>query len=54
MAGVGFCGAFTVVGPLTFDSVRLFVEGHAGRAGVNLALGTLIPLAAAAAGLALG
>jgi len=54
VAGVGFCGAFTVVGPLTFDSVRLFVEGHAGRAGANLALGTLIPLAAAAAGLALG
>ena len=54
VAGIGFCGAFTVVGPLTFDSVRLFVEGHAGRAGTNLALGTLIPLAAAAAGLALG
>ena len=54
IAGIGFCGSFTVVGPLTFDSVRLFVEGHARRAATNLALGTLIPLAAAAAGLALG
>ena len=54
VAGVGLCGAFTVVGPVTFDSVRLFAEGRPGRAGANVALGVLVPLAAAAAGLALG
>lgn len=49
----GFCGSFTVVGPVTFDSLRLAVEGAPGRASCNLVLGTAIPIGAAAAGLVL-
>jgi CrcB protein len=51
--GTGFCGAFTVVGPVTYDSVRLVNDGRIGLAATNVAMGTLVPLAAAALGLAL-
>jgi CrcB protein len=51
--GAGFCGAFTVVGPVTYDSVRLAENGRPGLAATNVAMGTLVPLAAAALGLAL-
>ncbi|MGQ0826576.1 MAG: fluoride efflux transporter FluC [Actinomycetota bacterium] len=51
--GTGFCGAFTVVGPVTFDSIRLASLGRARLAATNLVVGTLLPLAAAALGLAL-
>jgi CrcB protein len=50
--GTGFCGAFTVVGPVTFDSLRLAVEGAPAAGVANLVLGVALPLAAAAVGLA--
>ena len=51
--GTGFCGAFTVVGPVTFDSLRLAFEGRRPTALVNVAVGMLLPLAAAGLGLAI-
>lgn len=50
--GAGFCGAFTVVGPITFDSLRLTVEGSPRTGAANLVLGVALPLAAATLGLA--
>jgi fluoride exporter len=51
--GTGFVGAFTVVGPLTFDSVRLAVEGRRAAALVNSVGALLVCTGAAALGLAL-
>ncbi|HEX5613678.1 MAG TPA: CrcB family protein [Acidimicrobiia bacterium] len=50
--GTGFCGAFTVVGPVTFDSVRVFAEGAPRLALAHALAGTAVPLLAATVGLA--
>jgi fluoride exporter len=53
IAGTGFLGAYTVVGPLTFDTLRLWLEGERVTALVN-SIGAILACAAAAAvGLAL-
>jgi CrcB protein len=46
--GTGFVGAFTIVGPLTFDSVRLGLQGRHLAALVN-SVGALVVCTAAAA-----
>jgi CrcB protein len=46
--GTGFIGAFTVVGPLTFDSLRLTIARRPAAALVN-SIGALIVCAGAAA-----
>jgi CrcB protein len=51
--GTGFVGAFTVVGPLTFDSLRLGLEGRGWAALVNSVGALVVCTGAAALGLAL-
>lgn len=53
VAGTGFVGAYTVVGPLTFDTLRLWLEGARVNALVNSVGALLLCTAAATAGLAL-
>ena len=51
--GTGFVGAFTVVGPLTFDSVRLGLQGRHVAALVNSVGALVVCTATAALGLAI-
>jgi CrcB protein len=51
--GTGFVGAFTVVGPLTFDSVRLGLQGRRVAALVNSVGALAVCTATAALGLAI-
>jgi CrcB protein len=51
--GTGFVGAFTVVGPLTFDSLRLVLEGRRVAALVNSVGALVVCTGAAAIGLAI-
>jgi CrcB protein len=51
--GTGFVGAFTVVGPLTFDSVRLGLDGRRVAALVNSVGALAVCTGAAALGLAI-
>jgi CrcB protein len=53
VAGTGFLGAYTVVGPLTFDTVRLWFEDARAAAVVNSVGALLLCTAAALVGLAL-
>jgi fluoride exporter len=53
VVGTGFLGAYTVVGPITFDSLRLLLEGRSSAALFNSVGGFLVPTTAALAGLAL-
>jgi len=53
IAGTGFVGAFTVVGPLTFDSVRLALEGRRVGALVNSVGALVVCTGTAALGLAI-
>ncbi|MCJ7436906.1 MAG: CrcB family protein [Acidimicrobiia bacterium] len=46
--GTGFVGAFTIVGPLTFDSLRLALQGRRVAALVN-SVGALVACTGAAA-----
>ena len=46
--GTGFIGSFTVVGPLTFDSLRLGLEGRRAAALMN-SVGALVVCTSAAA-----
>jgi fluoride exporter len=52
VAGTGFVGAYTVVGPLTFDSLRLWLEDARVTAVVNCLGALVVCVAAAAIGLA--
>ena len=51
--GIGFVGSFTVVGPLTFDSLRLGLEGRRLAALVNSVGALVVCTSAAALGLAI-
>lgn len=51
VVGTGFLGAFTVVGPLTYDSVRLGLCGARGAALVNSVGAIFVCTSAAALGL---
>ena len=53
ITGTGFVGAFTVIGPLTFDSLRLALAGRRAAALVNSIGALLVCTSAAAFGLAL-
>lgn len=49
----GFCGALTTFSTFSLDSFRLFQQGYAGRAAVNVLLNMVLGLGAAALGLSL-
>jgi CrcB protein len=51
--GTGFIGSFTVVGPLTFDSLRLGLEGRRVAALMNSVGALVVCTSAAALGLAI-
>lgn len=51
--GTGFVGTFTIVGPLTFDSLRLGLQGRRVAALVNSVGALVVCTSAAALGLAI-
>lgn len=53
LLGTGFCGAYTTFSTFTFESIRLAEDGELMYAVRNVALHGVVPLLAAAAGLAL-
>jgi CrcB protein len=54
LLGVGFCGAFTTVSALAWETVALAERGRPLRAVANLGLSVVIGLALGGAGLAIG
>ncbi len=47
---IGFCGAYTTFSSYTFETFRLFEEGHYGLAGINFLANNLVALAAVVGG----
>ena len=52
VVAIGFCGAFTTFSSYTFETIRLWEQGHVWTATANLVCNNVLCLAAALAGVA--
>ena len=52
LIAIGFCGAYTTFSSYTFETVRLWEQGHLWTAGANLVVNNVLALAATLLGVA--